>query len=71
MKKAIISKYTLSGQIYLRYVKLDIHFDIGKYGISEMVVWVRKATGKIETAFPKSGADVWAWNGIDNWINVI
>jgi len=55
----------------LRYVKLDIHFDIGKYGISEMVVWVRKATGKIETAFPKSGADVWAWNGIDNWINVI
>lgn len=42
----------------------------GKYGISELVVWIKKSTGKIESGFPKKGDDVWAWNGIDNWVNV-
>ena len=42
----------------------------GKYGISEMTVWVEKSTGKIKTAFPKKGAEVWKWTGL-KWEMVI
>lgn len=40
-------------------------YNPGNHGISEMLVWVNKETGRIESAFPKRGANVWKWNGLD------
>lgn len=40
-------------------------YNPGEHGISEMLVWVNKETGRIESAFPKRGANVWKWNGFD------
>lgn len=45
-------------------------YNPGKYGISEMIVWVEKSTGKIRTAFPKEGTAVQTWTGL-KWEMVV
>ena len=45
-------------------------YNPGKYGISEMIVWVEKSTGKIITAFPKKGTAVRTWTGL-KWEQVV
>jgi len=58
----------------LKSTKFDIIdeyiYNPGNYGISEMIVWVNKETGRIESAFPIRGDDVWKWNGVE-WKKVI
>ncbi|WP_094229148.1 hypothetical protein [Methanolobus psychrotolerans] len=45
-------------------------YNPGNFGISEMTVWINKETGKVVTAFPNKGTDVWKWTGV-TWKKVI